>query len=439
MVVNSTGGSDNVTLTFTVPVSILSIYQSGAIAVFYQIYRTPQTTFSTTPSLNVPPGAEPQLAGQFNLSSTALSITVTDVTTDALLGTALYTNPSQQGALQTNDPPPLAADFCFFSQMMFYANCSTLQSMTFSLISVGSPNGVQIGDILTVNGIVFTGASSQNDGAKQFAIVTGGTVASNIDQTARNIIQCLNANAATTNVYAIYLSGYNDLPGLIELQAVTLSQAAFVITSSRGAAFSPALPASGTSFGSSNDVVPNGIYVSKVGVNPEAVPAVNLIFVGGGDQPIYRVLPLRDRVIVLKSDGVFVITGSTPSTLSSTLLDSTIICIAPESARLLNNSVYCMTQQGVVSITESGVTIQSRAIESDLLSLAIPAYANFAQACYATSYESERLYYPSGCRRQRRTLTPPNVFVTTGLQMPGPDGRLTWQQDSLILQTIFFI
>ena len=394
LVVNSTGGSDNVTLTFTVPVIIQIDASSVANGYFYQIYRTPQTAYSATPSLNVPPGAEPQLAGQFNLTApqlAALSVTVTDVTTDALLGTALYTNPSQQGALQSNDVPPLAADFCLFSQMMFYANCTTLQSVEFSLISVGSPNGIQNGDTITVNGVTFTGAGSQNNSIQQFQVVSGGTVASNIDLTARNLIQCINANANSTSVYAIYLSGYNDLPGLIELQAVSLSQAIFYTTSSRGGAFSPILPPSGTSFPSSNDSVPNGIYVSKAG-QPEAVPAVNLIFVGGGDQPILRVLPLRDRVIVLKTDGVFVITGTTPQTLSITLLDSTIICIAAESARLLNNSVYCMTQQGVVSITESGVTIQSRAIEGDLLSLTSSAFVNFASICYGISYESERIY-----------------------------------------------
>jgi hypothetical protein len=378
--------SDNITLVFTVPQGLSTTW-------FYQIYRTPQTIYSATPALNVPPGAEPQLVTQQQLTAgqiASLSVTYTDVTPEELLGAALYTNPSQQGAFQTNDRPPLCADMCVFNQMMFYANCSTLQSMTFSLISVGSPNGIQINDTIVVNGITFTAKAAQANLSKQFAVYSSGTVSQNIDTTARNLIQCINANAATTNVYAIYLSGYNSLPGLIELQGVSLSVAKFYVTSSRGGAFSPILPPSGTSFGSSNDITPNGFYASKVG-QPEAVPSVNLNFVGGGDQPIYRVLPLRDRVIVIKSDGVFVVTGSTPSTLNITLLDSTIICIAPESAKLLNNSVYCMSNQGVVSITESGVTIQSRAIEGDIISLT-GTVPNFSSLTHAISYESERLY-----------------------------------------------
>ena len=134
LVVNSTGTAQNVVLTLTVPQGLSTNY-------FYQIYRTPQTAYSATPSLNVPPGAEPQLSAQLNLTGgqiSALSVTVTDVTTDALLGASLYTNPSQQGALQPNDSPPLALDMCLYSQMMLYANCSTLQSLSFSVISVGS-------------------------------------------------------------------------------------------------------------------------------------------------------------------------------------------------------------------------------------------------------------------------------------------------------------
>ena len=137
LVVNSTIAADNVNITFTVPQGLTTSW-------FYQIYRTPQTAYNVTPSLNVPPGAEPQLAAQQMLTAgqiSALSVTYKDITPDALLDTTLYTNPSQQGALQTNDRPPLSADMCVFNQMMFYANCSTLQSTQISIISVGSPTG----------------------------------------------------------------------------------------------------------------------------------------------------------------------------------------------------------------------------------------------------------------------------------------------------------
>lgn len=386
LVVNSTGGSDDVTLTFTVPRGLTTNY-------FYQIYRTPQTTYSAVPASNVPPGAELQLAAQQNLTGgqiAALSVSYTDVTTDALLGAALYTNPSQQGSLQTNDIPPLCVDMCVFSQMMFYANTATPFQIFTNLISVGAPNGIQIDDTFQINinnlGLDFLVYTAGGN----WPLSTGGTVAENIDNTARNLVAAINQDVSNIWVYAYYVSGFNSLPGQIFIQSRILNrnEPAFSIISSRGGAFSPDLTAQNYS---TSDVTPNGIYVSKVG-QPEAVPLVNLIFVGGGDQPIFRVLPLRDRVIVLKSDGIFVITGSTPATLSITLLDSTVTCISSESARLLNNSIYCMTNQGVVSITESGVTIQSRAIEQDLIQLTSPLYINFKDCCHGISYESERLY-----------------------------------------------
>lgn len=386
LIVNSTGGSDNVSIHFTIPQNLDPTY-------FFQLYRTPQTTFSVTPSLNVPPGAELQLAAQYNLTALQISqgsLTYQDVTPDALLGATLYTSPSQEGALQTNNPPPSCQDMCNFSEMMFYANCATLQSFQVNLISVGAPNGLQIGDLFEIDNRGFRASSAQDNSTLQFMVVSTGTVSENIDATARNLVQCINANVAITNVYAYYISGYNSLPGQILLQAVQYAQLPFGVGSSNTTAFSPAL--STTEINSTFQSLVNGIFVSKVG-QPEAVPPINLIFVGGGDKLIYRVLPLRDRVIVLKQDGVWVITGTTPDALNITLLDSTVICTSPDTAVLLNNSVYCLTQQGVVSITESGVTILSRAIEGDILRYAkISTPVSSYATNYGISYESERLY-----------------------------------------------
>lgn len=382
LVSNTTVASDNVNLTTTIPLGLTTNY-------FYQLYRTPQTVYSGTPSLNVPPGAELQLSAQAFLTGPEIAagfVTVHDVTIDELLGATLYTSPSQQGPTQTNDPPPLCQDFCVFGGMTFYANVQTAQSTQFNLISVGAPSGIQVGDTLTVNGIIFTGAVAQNNLARQFLVDTTSTVASNIQSTAQNIAEAINRNAILTGVYAFYTSGFNDLPGQLLFQGSTLAQAQFNVTSSRPAAFSPPLPQT-----SSNDVLPNGIYVSK-NDQPEAVPLVNLLLVGGGDQPIQRILPLRDRVVVMKTDGAFTITGDTPQALTITPLDTTIILIAPESARLLNNNIYCETTQGVVAITESGVTIKSRPIEFDILKTTARQYVNFPTATHAISYESERLY-----------------------------------------------
>jgi hypothetical protein len=225
LVVNATGTAQNVVLTFSVPTFFAVALDTSC---FYQIYRTPQTTYSATPSSNVPPGAEPQFSAQYNLTGgqiSALSVTVTDVTTDALLDAALYTNPSQQGALQSNTVPPLCGDLCTYSQMMFYANCISVYSLPITLISVGGPNGIQVNDTITINGITFTAKATQVNASQQFAIYTSGTVAQNIDQTARNLVQCINANVTTVQNWAFYVSGYNQLPGQILIQNIGSSDA----------------------------------------------------------------------------------------------------------------------------------------------------------------------------------------------------------------------
>lgn len=383
---NSAGNGVNVDVTFTVPSVVTTSYM-------YRIYRTQQTG-----STSIPPGDTYQLAYQASPTSgqiTAKTITVTDVTPDVLLGTTLYTSPGAQGEFQTNNPPPLAHDICQFLGMMFYANCSTIQQFYITLISVGSPNGIQSGDTLSLVGTstsVFTGAGSNSFSTGQFKVVTSGTVAANIDATARNLVSAINQSTSNTEFYAYYVSGFNQLPGQILIQARTLSHAVFYATSSRTTPWSPIIPTSGTTYPSSNNQVLNGVYVSKVN-QPEAVPLVNLIFVGSGDQSIYRVYALRDAVIVESQGGVYRITGTSPSNLTVTPFDNTVIQFGNDTGVTLNNSVYSNTTQGIISVTESGSQITSRNVEGDILKYAAPSlFTNFLTTAFSISYESDRKY-----------------------------------------------
>lgn len=375
IVINSSGGTKNVALTFSVPDGITTAYS-------YNIYRALQTT-----SASVPATDNMQLAVQGKPSSgqiTAKVVTVTDQTPDSLLGATFYGSPSQDGATQYNYPPPLATDFTQFQGMSFYANTTSLENIYITMITTPS-----VGDTLVINGVTYTADSSNDFTTGKFMVVTGGTPGINIDSTSKNLVSCINQYATNTAIYAYYPVGYNDLPGLIFLQARNYTQAAFVLTSSNGAVYQPTIPTSGTSYVSSNDSLPNAVSVSKTN-EPEAVPLVNQIFIGGGDKPIYRLIALRDSVVVMKQDGVFRITGSSPSQLTVTPFDTTIILISPDSAYTLNNTIFCMSSQMVVSISESGVNIESRNIEGTLLQLTTLTY--FPTATFGLSYESEREY-----------------------------------------------
>lgn len=383
---NNSGNSDNGVVVFTVPANVTTAY-------FYRVYRTQQTN-----SLSVSPGDTFQLAYQAQVTGgqiSVLQVSVTDITPDTLLGETLYTSPGAEGEFQTNDPPPLAYDICTFQGMTFYLNCSTIQQFYITLISVGDPYGLQIGDTLSLVGTgtrTYTGESANMYGSQQFAIVTSGTVAENIDATARNLVGAINQDPGNTEFYAYYVSGFDQLPGQILIQARNLSHAAFSSTSTRGGAFSPVIPSSGTSYISSNNVVLNGLYVSKLN-QPEAVPVENLLFVGSSDQEGYRVYPLRDAVIVESKGGVFRITGTAPDNLTVSPFDNTVIQYGNETGVTLNNSVYSYTTQGIISVTESGSQIMSRNVEGDLLTLSAPnIYTNFLTTAFGISYESDRKY-----------------------------------------------
>lgn len=145
-----------------------------------------------------------------------------------------------------------------------------------------------------------------------------------------------------------------------------------------------------TTAASDNNVAPNRLYFSKAN-QPEAVPIVNYIDVGSKDKIILRILALRDNLFVLKEDGIYIVTGASAPNFSVRLLDNSAILIAPDTAVVLNNLIYCLTTQGVVSISDSGVSIVSRNIE-DLIKKVTTFNYDFRYTSFGVSYESDRAY-----------------------------------------------
>jgi hypothetical protein len=140
---------------------------------------------------------------------------------------------------------------------------------------------------------------------------------------------------------------------------------------------------------SENDEIKNRIYYSKKN-EPEAVPIENFIDVGPQDAEIKRILALRDNLFVLKDDGIYVVSGTSAPDWSVRLIDSTRI-IAPDSAVVLNNQIYCLTEQGVTRVTGSGAAVISRGIEDE-----IDAFTNqgfdYASNTFGIAYENDRAY-----------------------------------------------
>ena len=382
---NSSGHSQNVSLTFTIPNGVTTATQ-------YRIYRSLQSASSTTD-----PSDELQLALEGYVDSTDITnryFTVVDLTIESNLQSALYTNSGQQGIAQNNNIPPLANDVCFFEGYLIFGAATTQQTFLLSLLAAGSPSGIQNGDTFTVktgaSSFTLTGASSENVSLAEFEVFTGGTPADNIYNTKLSLIRVLNQQPQT-QVYAYdstSTGSATSLPGDFYLQEQGISRVPFGVASSRSTAWNPAL----TSTPSDNPSLPGGGlgvgYCSKF-QQPEAVPVANEISVGNPAFEWYRNLPLRNSVIVLKADGCFQLTGTSfPFTV--TTLDLGTVLTAPESATVMSNQVFAYTNQGAVAITETGPGIISRPIENLLQQVSSYLHANFPKVTFGTAYETDR-------------------------------------------------
>ena len=365
-------GTKNVKLTFTVPSGIDTSW-------FYQIYRS-ETFQPATAKVD----DELYLVYEGNYVSGA-TVTVIDATPDTLVGSTLYTSPSQQGIENANNPPPFARDICLFNNMTLYANTQNKQRMLVTYLG-----GMALDSTVTVAGTTYTAKATENIASRQFALATTGTPAENIEDTALSLVRVINQYTGNTAVYAYYLSGYEDLPGKMSFEERIQGGAAFYMTSSAGSSFNPVVPVSGTTFVSSNDARQNGISISKVN-QPEAVPLYAYVFVGSANKPIRRILALRDSVFIFKDDGIFRLTGNDFSTVVVSLFDGSKKLWAYESPVVFDNQIFCFVDQGVAAVSEQGVQIISKPIENRLLM--VSQYSNFKDKTFGVGYDSDRKYF----------------------------------------------
>lgn len=384
---NISGSSTNVTVTATLPKN------SENELTFLQLFRSDQT-----PSISVSPLDQYNLvyeralvAGDFS----ARVVTINDIVPDSLKGIPLYAGSDRDGILQSNNPPPMCWDMCAFRDFALFANVTYPSTLDVTIVSVGSPNGVQINDTITISGSflgspftsTYTGKSSETAASKQFAIVTSGTPSQNITDTANSLIRVINYDESLP-VHAVLLSTTTDLPGQILLESDNPSYDTFTVTASlHASAYDPTL----TNVVSQINRKNNSVAVSKAG-ELEAVPATNSYPVGDSSSDILRIVPLRDYVIVLKTDGVYKVQGLTPAGLVVNPFDLTTKIIGADTAVALNSAVWCFSNQGVVSISDGGVSAKSIPIDDQLNRLIGSFLTNLTDVAFGVGYESDRKY-----------------------------------------------
>lgn len=387
VVSNTSGSTANVSLTFIVPTTVDTTWT-------YQVYRSNQSANTSTE-----PDDQMQQVYSGSPTSgqiTARTITITDSQPDNLRGQTLYT--TTQGIQNSNYQPPYAKDIALFKGSVFYANTSLRQTYFSTLIS-GS---------LLVNGdtisfyrgatllFTITGGAAENTATGTFLVATGGSAAQNITNTATSIVKVVNLYASNTAIDAFYSSGFSESPGKMTFIDRLFNTSTFNVVCSRtGNVFNPILPSSGatSSNTSSSSANPHYVYFSK-SLQPEAVPLYQFLAVGSSAYPIVRILPLRDSLMVIKTDGWYRVTGNSPSNFTVVPMDVQLRIAAVNSLQVLNNSVYAVTEQGAVTVQDNGaVQIISIPIQRDLLSLSSSNYPGFKGASWGMAYPSDQKYF----------------------------------------------
>lgn len=372
---NSAGATRDVVITFTIPSGI-------STSDFYQIYRSGQSASSSTE-----PNDELQLVYEGNPTSgeiTAKSISVTDSTPDSLRGAFLYSNANQEGISESNDVPPLASDICPFKNFMFFSGIKTKHFLNIKLLAVSGSSGLAVNDTITIDSMVFTAKSAESIANKEFKVYTAGSASQNIDDTARSLVKVINQYSSNTSVYAYYMTSYSDLPGQIMIESRSLSASSFNVSVSRATSWDI------DDGVSDNSDYPHGLMWSKI-QQPEHVPVSHLEFVGSKNSPIRRIVALRDSLFILKEDGIWRLTGANGS-WSIDPLDTSTHILAPESAVVLNNQIFALTDQGIVTISDVGVAVISRPIEDKITELIGLNYDNLKKLSFGVSYETDRKY-----------------------------------------------
>jgi hypothetical protein len=379
IVLNTSGVDANVALTFLIPAGVTTGYK-------YQIYRS-----GVTESLTDTPNDEMQLVYEGTPTSQQITegqFTVLDNLDSDLRGVTLYTSPSQNGIEAASFEPPYCKDMTSYKDHMVYANTKVKSYFEVQLLGTGV-NGLQVGDTITIDSVTYTASGVENASLNIFKLYDTSAPAQDIESTAFSLVKVINKSPNNTTVYAYYTSDFDEIPGSIRIVSRSLGGSDFYVLSSRGSAFTPELPSSGTTLPSKNDIKVNRIYFSKQ-AQPDAVPLYYYIDCGSANQPIKRVIGLRDAIFVFKDDGIYRISGETFNSFTVSLFDNTTKILAPESCVALSNSVFVCTLQGVATIADTGVAIVSRPIEKTLLQMF--QYPYFNTATFAISYESDRKY-----------------------------------------------
>ena len=380
-----------------------------------EVYRT--RVFPTTAAVD----DELQLVAKIPFSQFVgpgypLLYTLIDRVLDTARGTTLYTSPSRGGMENAADRPPGAACLERFRSCLFFANIKSPHRVTVSakwaaaaaITGSATGRGIRVATGNTTSGSPTVTNVSPTTGLQvgmylQSTPITGLVTAINgstftVDANATattpgatlQFSDRIHVRAGSTTNHALpqrsvsdaslgYLLAWSEIapyditppsPGYdvtTVIEAVKRGGSPFYVTATHGEEYDPPLPAYGsTSMPSTFDDLPHGLMWSEPD-EPEHVPPKNFARVGDAGKAILALVATRDRLLIFKEDGLFMLTGDTSRNFAIYPLDTTCLCILPGSVRRLQNSVYALTNLGLVVVDENGaVSVVSRPIQNEI-------------------------------------------------------------------------
>ena len=405
----------NIDLVVTVPPEIYNLVDTGAFK--YEIYRSSRSANAASPPLGNEALVISDIVPFSSFGIRAKRFAVTDDVTDNERGKALYTNANQEGIEGANMRPPRALDIAAYREHLMFANAEH-QSILELQLNSADPKFLKEGDQFSISprglsehssdpdsvifhaskrleGLYLTDPDNPSLEARNyFKIVEDDTDSVAIEETTKSLIRVINLYAIFPyDIRAHYLSTSIDKPGRFILTYDHATEHRIFSVQSNAGIGNPSSeptwnPSIRMSTQSKVDPQRNALYFSKYR-EPEAVPALNFLRIGSDTEPILRIIPLRESLFVFKTDGIFRITGDNPRNLTVEPFDLTIKLLAPKSVVSLANMIICLTNQGIVSITDNGLRIESRPIEDTIQRI---INSPDVVKCFAVSYEADRKY-----------------------------------------------
>lgn len=270
------------------------------------------------------------------------------------------------------------------------------QSTATLTVSTANSGAATDPDITTINSVTGLTTTFIQDGDGEDAtnmyvrLSTLSSPSQRIDDTARSLAKIITQNA-TGDINAYYISGPSDAPGKMNFESRILDTTVFSVLGSDsgvGALFNPDITVAQNA---TNEEKPNRLYYSKTS-QPEAVPLVNYVDVGPQDKLILRILGLRDSLFIIKEEGIYRLTGESPTNFTVTLFDNSANVVAPDTCVVMDNQIFGMTSQGIARISETGVDIISQPVQDAFNLSTSPRYVNFKTASFACAYVQDYAY-----------------------------------------------